>query len=136
MQCLYYKVIIKYAYCAYTRGKNVDDREKRVLFFSKTSINLWIAFIDEMIFKLCFFLTNTIPWTMKTNSQSKICKQITFSNFSCMFPNPNNFFQFEFSLEFQKFFWITRRIYSNSEKSEKCLVTECLFNLFLEVSQI
>ena len=25
---------------------------------------------------------------------------------------------------------------SNSEKSEQCLVTECFFNLFLEVSQI
>ena len=31
---------------------------------------------------------------------------------------------------------ITRRIYSNSEWSEQFLVTECHFNLFLEVSNI
>ena len=31
---------------------------------------------------------------------------------------------------------ITRTIYSNSERSEQFLVTECFFNLFLEVSQI
>ena len=34
------------------------------------------------------------------------------------------------------FFEITRTIYSNSEWSEQCLVTECFFNLFLEVFQI
>ena len=33
-------------------------------------------------------------------------------------------------------FEITRTIHSNSERSEECLVTECFFNLFLEVSQI
>ena len=33
-------------------------------------------------------------------------------------------------------FEITRAIYSNSERSEQFLVTECFFNLFLEVSQI
>ena len=31
---------------------------------------------------------------------------------------------------------ITRTIYSNSERAEQFLVTECFFNLFLEVSQI
>ena len=35
-----------------------------------------------------------------------------------------------------KNFDITRTIYSNSERSEQFLVTECFFNLFLEVSQI
>ena len=35
-----------------------------------------------------------------------------------------------------KNFEITRTIYSNSERSEQFLVTECFFNLFLEVSQI
>ena len=35
-----------------------------------------------------------------------------------------------------KIFEITRSIYSNSERSEHFLVTECFFNLFLEVSQI
>ena len=34
-----------------------------------------------------------------------------------------------------KNFEITRTIYSNSERSEQFLVTECFFNLFLEVSQ-
>ena len=29
---------------------------------------------------------------------------------------------------------ITRTIYSNSERSEQFLVTECFFNLFLEVT--
>ena len=38
--------------------------------------------------------------------------------------------------EFAKMFDITRTIYSNSERSEQFLVTECFFNLFLEVSQI
>ena len=36
-----------------------------------------------------------------------------------------------FTLEFQKFFSITRTIYSNSER-----VTACFFNLFLEIYQI
>ena len=31
---------------------------------------------------------------------------------------------------------ITRTIYSNSEKTEQFLVTECFFNLFLEISKI
>ena len=35
-----------------------------------------------------------------------------------------------------KMFEITRTIYSNSERSEQFLVTECFFNLFLEVSHI
>ena len=35
-----------------------------------------------------------------------------------------------------KNFEITRPIYSNSKRSEQFLVTECFFNLFLEVSQI
>ena len=35
--------------------------------------------------------------------------------------------------EFVKNFEITRTIYSNSERSEQILVTECYFNLFLEV---
>ena len=35
-----------------------------------------------------------------------------------------------------KNFEITRTIYSNSERSEQFLLTECFFNLFLEVSQI
>ena len=35
-----------------------------------------------------------------------------------------------------KSFEITRTIYSHSERSEQFLVTECFFNLFLEVSQI
>ena len=33
-------------------------------------------------------------------------------------------------------FEITWTIYSNSERSEQFLVTECFFNLFLEVSQL
>ena len=35
-----------------------------------------------------------------------------------------------------KIFEITRTIYSNRERSEQFLVTECFFNLFLEISQI
>ena len=35
-----------------------------------------------------------------------------------------------------KIFEITRTIFSNSERSEQFLVTECFFNLFLVVSQI
>ena len=35
-----------------------------------------------------------------------------------------------------KNFKIPRTIYSNSERSEQFLVTECFFNLFLEVSHI
>ena len=35
-----------------------------------------------------------------------------------------------------KNFEISRTTYSNSERSEQILVTECFFNLFLEVSQI
>ena len=39
----------------------------------------------------------------------------------------------KFDAEGQKF---EVTIYSNSERSEQFLVTECLFNLFLAVSQI
>ena len=41
-------------------------------------------------------------------------------------------------LVIENFFWdhLTRTIYSNSERSEQFLVTECFFNLFLEVSHI
>jgi hypothetical protein len=35
-----------------------------------------------------------------------------------------------------KFIEITRTMFSNSERSEQFLVTECFFNLFLEVSHI
>ena len=35
-----------------------------------------------------------------------------------------------------KMFEIRRTIYSNSERSEQFLVTECFFNLFLDVSHI
>ena len=87
------------------------------------------------------------PFTLWIN-----CSNFTFYKFSA------------FSLEFQNFFsitkwyfvtkivltycekklfeWsrnnfeITRTIYSNSERSEQFLVTECIFNLFLEVSLI
>ena len=35
-----------------------------------------------------------------------------------------------------KIFEITRTIYSNSERSEQFLVTECFFNLFQEISHV
>ena len=35
-----------------------------------------------------------------------------------------------------KIFEITKTIYQNSERSEQFLVTECFFNLFLEVSHV
>ena len=38
--------------------------------------------------------------------------------------------------EIANFLEITRTIYSSNERSEQFLVTECFFNLFLEVSQI
>ena len=38
-------------------------------------------------------------------------------------------------LDFCKIFEITRTSYSNCERSEQFLVTECFLNLFLEVSQ-
>ena len=38
--------------------------------------------------------------------------------------------------DFAKIFEITGTIYSNIERSEKNLVAECFFNLFLEVSHI
>ena len=39
-------------------------------------------------------------------------------------------------LVIEKIFEITRTIYSNSERSEQFLVTECFFNIFLEFSHI
>ena len=42
-----------------------------------------------------------------------------------------NFLKFE-----AKIFEITRKIYSNSKRSEQFLVTECFFNLFPEVSHV
>ena len=73
-----------------------------------------------------------------------------FSNFSCMFLNPNlnsncsnllsmRNVQEQVKKEFcyqncSDLLWET--ICSNSERSEQFLVTECFFNLFLEVSLI
>ena len=37
---------------------------------------------------------------------------------------------------FEKNFEITRTIYSNSERSEQFLVTECFFNLFLRSNKL
>ena len=45
-------------------------------------------------------------------------------------------FFLKFEAEGRELFEITRTIYSNSERLEQSLVTECFFNLFLQVSQI
>ena len=47
-----------------------------------------------------------------------------------------NFWNSRLKGENFQIFEITRTIYSNSERSEQFLVTECFFNLFLEVSYI
>ena len=47
-----------------------------------------------------------------------------------------NFWNSRLKAENLQIFEITRTIYSNSERSEQFLVTECFFNLFLEVSHI
>ena len=41
----------------------------------------------------------------------------------------------KFEADGREFVKISRTIYSNSERSELCLVIKCFFNLFLEVSQ-
>jgi hypothetical protein len=48
----------------------------------------------------------------------------------------NNFGNLRLKAENLRNFEITRSIYSNSERSEQLFVTECFFNLFLEVSHI
>ena len=47
-----------------------------------------------------------------------------------------NFLNLRLKAENLQTFEITTIIYSNNERSEQFLVTECFFNLFLEVAQI
>ena len=62
--------------------------------------------------------------------KSDLSSQI-MGHFNCH----NKRFDLKFAKNLQKF-EITKIIYSNSERSEQFLVTECFFNLFLEVSHI
>ena len=47
-----------------------------------------------------------------------------------------NFWNWRLKAENLQNFWDQKTTYSNNERSEQFLVTECFFNLFLEVSQI
>ena len=117
--------------------------------------------IEWMIYVLQLFFLNseqlkTISVRVELGRQySKKCQSLLksfFSRYSNLFLLPKLFWPtvrkncssdwektFEirgWKLRIFKIFEITWTIYSNSERSEQFLVTECFFKLFLEISQI
>ena len=60
---------------------------------------------------------------------------LTYCEKNCSSDREKNFWNLRLKAEYLQF-EITRTIYSNSERSEQFLVTECFFNLFLELSHI
>ena len=63
-------------------------------FFYCQSTNTY-TFFYWLYFYPDYFLSSTNS-ARKRNKIGKLCPSIDVSNFSCMFLNPNNFFQFEF----------------------------------------
>ena len=121
------------------------------LWFSKTSkynlnkfssYNFSCMFLNPIIFSN--LNSNWSNFLYLRNLQEQVKKSILLLEIVLTFHCLNRLFMWSqkvckfsaFSLEFQKIFSITRTIFSNSERSEQFLVTECFFNLFLEVSQI
>ena len=92
---------------------------------------------------VCRLARKTLIYGTKKNSHSEPEMLFCYQNCSGLLVRKNcssdreKLLKFEAEgREFAKNFEVTRTIYSNSERSEQFLVTECFFNLFLEVSQI
>ena len=100
----------------------------------------------EKIF-CCFFMSNKLQYvTFSHWTHSWICQiedwyfvtkiVLTYCEKKLFFWSRRTFEIQSWRSRICKNFEITGTIYSNSERSEQFLVTECFFNLFLEVSQI
>ena len=99
-----------------------------VFFFFVKIIELKIALIKAKMVAHC--TSHRLVWYFVTKIVLTYCEKkfviVIEKNFKIRGWRPRIF----------KIFEITRTIYSNSERSEQFLVTECFFNLFLEVSHI
>ena len=81
-----------------------SSTHKSILFFWDKSSKLFLLFSEEGSWEnpkslLDMYIACLYWWAVVTSSVKKIGKirpKILFSNFSCMFLNPNIFFQFEF----------------------------------------
>ena len=98
------------------------------------------CFVDKSRIWLFWILSWKTTWTRITIQVSNgilIPKLFWPAVRKKCFCNQEKLLKFEAECRgFAKIFEITRTIYSNSERSEQFFVTECSFNLFLEVSHI
>ena len=104
---------------------------------------LGMLILRQKYFKFCTppYANSTTRTTIMWVSASVSSTNLVFCYQNCS--ELRDFFSFSSEWEIRgwrlricKSFEITWTIYSNSERSEQFLVTECFFNLFLEVSQI
>ena len=123
----------------YASPYHLDSVQYLKIFFLNFScmfLNPNIFFPIWILIVLMYQIWETSRNKLRKHSVPKNCSDLSLFEFE-LFQRSQKFWKFSaFSLEFQKFFSITRTICLNSERSEQFLVTECFFNLFLEVSQI
>ena len=125
--CMYFLYISK---IAKSYSKNYKRYEKTLSY--SPSFKSSTKSLDKMVNKRSF-LKISVPEVMQY-SVSKIV--LTFCE-KKLFSWSRNTFEIQgWRPRICKNFEITRTIYSNSERSDQFLVTECFFNLFLEVSHI
>ena len=103
------------------------------VYCNETPVSLWRSCTDMN-------LRSELNGTWKINNSISLLKLSRFL-VSRFFPSMSymfspRFLRAETLIENLHFFEITRTIYSNSERSEQFLVTQCFFNLFLEVSHM
>ena len=112
------------------------NREK-MLIHSKNTLSLSLGEkINFLTFPACFSIpkifsnlnSNCSNLLALRNLQELVKKAFCYQNCSDLLWE-------KIVLMIEKNFEITVTIHSNSEKSEQFLITECFFNLFLEVSQ-
>ena len=134
------------------KSKSGLEKKTLLLFLSTTAFSNWRGKPSSAKHKLhpngfCLYL---IP-RKKSQTKSRLMSSVLstmyvlyYLNNGILFPKlfrptvrKNCSSDWEKLLKFEaEIFEITRTIYSNSERSEQFLVTECFFNLFLEVSHI
>ena len=103
---------------AWATGKIVENYAKWVQFHSEAASFFKLSFHKLQVYvRKWYFVTKIVLWEKNCSSDRE--KKFEFRGWR---PRICNIFE------------ITRTIYSNSERSEQFLVTECFFNLFLEVS--
>ena len=110
---------------AFCKLESFLNRDSIVLITTKLSIYYWEQILSQKSFSCITFVIGL--WMIKQLVVLKLVQRQ---------PKPN-YKTFEirgWRPRIFKFFEITWTIYSNSERSEQFLVTDCFFNLFLEIS--